>query len=331
MQSFALTARRLYSTKPPTGLPEAARIARTTSTPLAVRLRRRKKFGATPVGVSDSTPEGLTPTELARYKRLSAKNELKVIDGEQVTESQWLERLDERRSRVRGLKTVERDGVVETEVLGRRVYLPNIIIRLVRNNTLKGEPYNPYEATFRIPKSVTKTDMRSYLLAVYGVQTTYIRTDNYISPLFQRLGNKTKAFKTYKRAVVGLVEPFYYPARIEDMPPAEREQREKWIEDTYQIQATRSLQKYELLRMTKGQAKGWKMQEPLATKRSHILRLVAERREKREGLIVGQVREWQNMRERGESITLEKLKSSSDDKSIAPPTPQQNSVPVLAN
>ncbi|KAF5383757.1 hypothetical protein D9615_003504 [Tricholomella constricta] len=328
MQSLVL--RRLYSTKPPVGLPEAARIARTTSTPLAVRLRRRKKFGPTAVGVSDSTPEGLTPTELARYKRLRATGQLKVIEGEQVTEAQWLERLDERRSRVRGLKTVERNGVEETEVVGRRVYLPNIILRLVRNNTLEGEPYNPYEATFRIPKSVTKTDLRSYLLAVYGVQTTYIRTDNYISPLFPRLGNKRKAFKTYKRAVVGLVDPFYYPRRIEDMPTAEREEREKWIEDTYQIQATRSLQKYELLRMTKGQAKGWKFKEPLATKRSHILRLVAERREKREGLIIDQAREWQEMRERGESITLGKLKSSSD-KSITPPTPEQSSVPATAN
>ncbi|KAJ2966781.1 hypothetical protein NUW54_g13706 [Trametes sanguinea] len=48
---------------------------------------------------------------------------------------------------------------------------------MVRNHTPPGQPYNPYEATFRVPQSVTKTDIRSYLLAVYGVQTTYIRTD----------------------------------------------------------------------------------------------------------------------------------------------------------
>ncbi|GLB41787.1 putative ribosomal protein L23 [Lyophyllum shimeji] len=330
MQSVALIARRLYSTKPPAKLPHAARVARTASTPLAVRLRRRKKFGPVAAGATDSTPEGLTPTELARYKRLEATGKLEVIDDEPVTEAQWLEKLDERRSRVRGIKTVERDGTEETEVVGRRVYLPNIIIRLVRNNTPKGEPYNPYEATFRIPKSVTKTDLRSYLLAIYGVQTTYIRTDNYISPIFPRLGNKRKAFKTYKRAVVGLVDPFYYPQRLEDMPETERAEREKWIEDNFQIQATRSLQKYELLRMTKGQAKGWKMKEPMATKRSHILRLVAERREKREGLIIGQAREWQEMRERGERITLDKLKSPSTE-SVVPPTQEHSSVPATAN
>ncbi|EDR14659.1 uncharacterized protein LACBIDRAFT_163947, partial [Laccaria bicolor S238N-H82] len=96
-------------------------------------------------------------------------------------------------------------------VLGKRVYLPNIIFKLVRNNTPPGMPYNPYEATFRIPHSVTKTDIRSYLAAVYGVKTTYVRTDNYISPVYRRLGYERKPFKTYKRAVVGLVDPFYYP------------------------------------------------------------------------------------------------------------------------
>ncbi|KAG6857448.1 hypothetical protein H0H87_003515 [Tephrocybe sp. NHM501043] len=305
MQALALTVRRLYSTKPPTSLSEAARVARTTSTPLAVRLRRRKRFGPTPVSVSDSTPEGLTPTELARYNRLKALQKLKEINGEQVTDAQWIERLNERRSRVRGFKTVQREGVEETEVVGRRVYLPNIVMRLVRNNTLKGEPYNPYEATFRIPKSVTKTDIRSYLLAVYGVQTTYIRTDNYIAPEPSGRNRARKTFKTYKRAVVGLVDPFYYPHRIEDMGEKEQHARTQWLEDNFQIMYTRAMRKYELLRMTKGQGKGWKIKQPMATKRSHILRLVAERREKREGLILGQVQRWQKLREKGERFSLD--------------------------
>jgi large subunit ribosomal protein L23 len=207
--------------------------------------------------------------------------------------------------------------VEEKEVLGRRVYLPNIIFRLVRNNTPLGQPYNPYEATFRIPNSVTKTDVRSYLLAVYGVKTTYIRTDNYISPIYPKIGHKRKPFKTYKRAVVGLVDPFYYPLQLEDMEPKERVEREKWIEDNFQIQATRLSQKFELLRLTKGKGKGWKFKEPYATKRSHILRLVAERRAKREGLALDQANEWQQMRDRGERITIDKLKSPSDSDSVS--------------
>ncbi|KAF8643190.1 hypothetical protein AX16_009175 [Volvariella volvacea WC 439] len=303
---------RSYATKTPT-LPPAALAARTASTPLAVRLRRQKKSGPVAEGESDATREGLTPSDLARYQRLKAKGQLVKEDGRVLTKREWIKKVNARRSRIRGVRTVVRGGREETEVLGRRVYLPNIIFRLVRNNTPPGQPYNPYEATFRVPRSITKTDIRSYLLAVYGVQTTYIRTDNYISPIFPRMRNKRKAFKTYKRAVVGLVDPFYYPHRVEDMEPKEREAREKWIEDNFQIQATRNMQKYELLRLTKGQAKGWAFKEPLATKRSHILRLVAERREKREKLIADQVEEWREMREKGEQITFAPPKPSSSD------------------
>jgi large subunit ribosomal protein L23 len=278
------------------------------------------------LGVSDATPEGLTPTEDARYQRLRAKGELIQADGSDITESQWLEGLNEKRSRVRGFKTTKRNGVEEKTVLGRRVYLPNIIFRLVRNNTPPGQPYNPYEATFRIPNSVTKTDVRSYLLTVYGVNTTYIRTDNYISPIYRRLGHKRKPFKTYKRAVVGLVDPFYYPLRLEDMESKQRTEREKWIEDNFQIQATRAIQKYELLRLTKGQAKGWKFKEPMATKRSHILRLVAEKRAKREGLVFDQATEWQQMRERGERITIAKTNPPNP-----PPPASDSSVPAVTN
>ncbi|KAF8720442.1 hypothetical protein AX14_010961 [Amanita brunnescens Koide BX004] len=295
-----LVFRRLYSTH----LPAPAQAARTASTPLAVRIRRSKILGETAPGDSDARPSGLTPSEYARYQRLLATGKLVRENGDVVTEKEYFERIFHRRSRIRGFKTIRRDGQNIVKVLGQRVYLPNIIFRLVRNNTPPGQPYNPYEATFRIPQSVTKTDIRSYLHAMYGVKTTYIRTDNYISPIYRRLGNKRKTFKTYKRAVVGLVDPFYYPLRLEDMPEKAREEREQWIEDHYQIQQYRALQKYELLRLTRGGTKGWNFKEPLATKRSHILRLVAERREQREGLVAGIVQRWQEKRASGERIAL---------------------------
>ncbi len=46
-------------------------------------------------------------------------------------------------------------------MVGEKVYLPNIIFRLVPNFTPLGKPYNSHEATFRIPQSVTKTDVRA--------------------------------------------------------------------------------------------------------------------------------------------------------------------------
>ena len=293
---------RQYTTKPP--LPYLAKVARTASTPRAVKLRRRKQLGAVPKSGTDSTPEGLTPTEQARYTRLHAIGVIKR------TSEQWVQDINTRRSRIRGFRKTVREGVTKTEVVGRKVYLPNIVFRLVRNHTLPGQPYNPYEATFRIPQSVTKTDIRSLLLAVYGVKTTYIRTDNYISPLYRtNSGLERRSYKTYKRAVVGLVDPFYYPHRMEDMPEKERQERAEWIETHFSIQSTRNLHKEELLRMTKGQGKAsWKLNAPFATKRSHILRVVAERREKRERLVADLVDGMKTLRERDEKIDYKKLK-----------------------
>ena len=210
--------------------------------------------------------------------------------------------------------------------MGQKVYLPNIVFKLVRNQTPLGQPYNPYEATFRIPQSVTKTDIRSLLLAVYGVETTYIRTDNYISPMSRRIGGfERKSYKTYKRAVVGLVDPFYYPRRWEDMPEKEQQERTKWIEEHFGIQENRNIQKEEMLRMTKGQGKAsWKFNAPFATKKPHILRVIAERREKRESLVAGLVDGMKTLRQRDEKIDYKKLKGLT---SVPPPQQSDTSPP----
>ena len=307
---------RPYSTGPiSTDLPELAKVARTSSTPLAVRLRRRKQFGAVPEGTSDATKTGLTPSEKTRYTRLKATGGIQKdpATGKNLSEREWLAYINARRSRVRGFarKLRSSSGVAETEVVGRRIYLPNIILRLVRNHTPTGQPYNPYEATFRIPQSVTKTDIRALLLAMYGVKTTYIRTDNYFSPRYRTIkGWERRPYKTYKRAVVGLVDPFYYPHRLEDMPEDKRKEREAWIEKNFMIQHNRVLRKVELLRVTKGGGKAsYKLNAPYATKRSHILRLVNERREKREKLVVDFAHEIRSIRQGKEKVEYEKVKN----------------------
>ncbi len=283
------TLRRLYAT-----IPDAAAVARTASTPRAVRIRRAKKGLNVEPLQSDATPEGLTPTEFARYQRALAKGELLQKDGSNLTEEQWLERLDARRSRVRGVRTpVTADGEGEPEVVGQKIFLPNIIFKLVRNHTPAGQPYNPYEATFRVPPSVTKTDVRAYLLAVYGVQTTYIRTDNYVSPLRKsRFGRPLDgvADRTYKRAVVGLVEPFYYPLAEEDMDTEERAERRKFLQERLLVgRREHDMQAY-FLRMTKGSdGKGWKWRTGTTASRGNILRLIAERRAER-GQVVAEVK-----------------------------------------
>jgi len=281
--------RRLYAT-----IPEAAAVARTTSTPRAVRLRRlrihKTKHAKLPVQ-SDATPEGLTPTELARYRRQVAKGDLLQEDGSTLGEKKWLDILNERRSRVRGVRRVFNEkGEWEAQVVGQKIYLPNILFRLVRNHTPPGQPYNPYEATFRIPQSVTKTDVRAYLLAVYGVKTTYIRTDNYLSPVIRDTHDyswtRRHKHKTYKRAVVGLVEPFYYPQALEDMGREEREKREEWLERTFRINGFLEDRQRELLRLTRKGSKDFKWRTGTTANRGNILRMIAERRAARENAIL---------------------------------------------
>ena len=279
------TLRRLFAT-----IPDAAAVARTASTPRAVRIRRAKKGLDVEPLQSDATLEGLTPTEFARYHRALAKGELLQNDGSNLTEEEWLERLDARRTRIRGVRTaVTTEGEeAETDVVGQKIFLPNIIFKLMRNHTPAGQPYNPYEATFRVPPSVTKTDVRAYLLAVYGVQTTYIRTDNYVSTLRKRHGRplETIADRTYKRAVVGLVEPFYYPLAEEDMDAEERAERRKFLQERLLVgRRERDMQSY-FLRHTQGSnGKGWKWRTGTTASRGNILRLIAERRAERQQAI----------------------------------------------
>ncbi|KAH9023244.1 mitochondrial ribosomal protein L23 [Lactarius pseudohatsudake] len=272
--------KRAYST-----LDAAAAAARTASTPRAVRLRRPN----IPSGESDALPSGLTPTEFTRYQRALAKGELLRPDGTEPTEGEWLAKLNSRRSRLRGTReVVTPSGATETQVVGEKVYLPNIIFRLVPNFTPPGKPYNPYEATFRIPQSVTKTDVRAYLAAMYGVQTTYIRTDNYVAPL-RRAWNASwvrgRSYLTYKRAVVGLVEPFYYPMMLEDMSNEERQAREEFLEQEYHVKFREDMVKGQLLRLTKKNSPGWAWRGDFTTRRGTIVKKIAEQRALREEFI----------------------------------------------
>ncbi|GBE86149.1 mitochondrial ribosomal protein L23 [Sparassis latifolia] len=295
--------RRLYS-----AIPDAAATARTASTPLAVRRRRLRKQPAVGTNESDATPDGLTPTEFARYQRALAKGELMGEDGLSPTEAEWLEKLNGRRSRMRGVRQLlNEDGEKEVRVVGQKIYLPNIIFRLVRNHTPAGQPYNPYEATFRISQSVTKTDVRSYLQAVYGVKTTYIRTDNYLSPYTRDPADFSfsvkKVYKTYKRAVVGLVEPFYYPQAKEDMNAADREKREKWLEENFGMKLLEDARTLELLRRTRGSGSKFRWRTGVTAQRGNILRIISQRRAARELAIADTKERMRESRQTAEAVT----------------------------
>jgi len=258
--------------------------ARTATAPKAVRERNAAR------GRDKITHDKLTPAELINYQRALALGKLMDKDGHEPTAEEWLAKINQRRNRIRGIRIEKQeDGKKKVDAMGQKIYLPNIIFRLVRNFTPPGQPYNPFEATFRIPQSVTKTDIRSYLLSVYGVETTFIRTDNYLSPIY-RAGDgswtRKKAHKTYKRAVVGLVKPFYYPLRLESMTESEREERLKWIEESFGVQSAKNLRKAAYMRMTRKGSKNWKWRDIGLVKRGHILKAVADARSKREQALV---------------------------------------------
>ena len=97
---------------------------------------------------------------------------------------------------------------------GRLQFLPNMVVRLVRNHTPAGKPYDPWKATFRVPLHVHKHALRSYLLAVYGLRTTWARSQILRAGVVydtRRKRRTTAKGRTYKKIEVGLLEPFVFP------------------------------------------------------------------------------------------------------------------------
>lgn len=96
---------------------------------------------------------------------------------------------------------------------GHLVFLPNFAIRLVRNYTPPGQEYDVWKATFRVPLNLHKHAVRSFLLQVYGLRTTWIRSMVYRSPIEMdaRRRKKVGTDRTFKKIEVGLLEPFVFP------------------------------------------------------------------------------------------------------------------------
>ncbi|VDC02951.1 unnamed protein product [Peniophora sp. CBMAI 1063] len=283
--------RRSYAT-----LSNEAAAARTGSTPLAVRERRARRpggsIGRTLPG-SDTLTSGLTPSEYQEYIREKAK----AKHGEMPSPEEWLRDVQAKRARLRGMRAVEVEvpegkSVTVLSPVGQRVFLPNVLFRMIRNHTPKGQAYNPYEATFRIDKSLTKNDVRNYLWSVYGVQTTYVRTDIY----HEARPSRSQRVRSYyqqraannrggKRAVVGLVEPFYYPDAVEDMSKDDRTKFLDILERMTAKEARREQNLKQVFATIKKHADKWTWTGPLTTSRAVILRRIAERRAAREAEI----------------------------------------------
>lgn len=100
------------------------------------------------------------------------------------------------------------------ERAGELTFLPNTVIKLVKNHTPPGQEYDAFKATFRVPLSMHKHGLRSYLLAIYGLKTTWARSSIYRSPVTRdnRTGKVISGRgRTHKKVEVGLLEPFLFP------------------------------------------------------------------------------------------------------------------------
>lgn len=262
MQSLSLSFRRAYATSPKH---PGAVVAQAASTPLDVRYRR-----------AQLVPKPTDPHRPNENARIAAKERLQNARV-RIAET------SERRGRIRGTRRVIGvEGKPIEKVVGQRIYLPNILFRMMRNQTQPGKAYNPFEATFRVPQSVTKTDVRSYLHTVYGVECTYIRTDNYLPPLTRFASRQRAKYTAYKRAIVGLVKPFYYPLAVEDMDGKERFLRETALEETFKVKALRLLQKEIRIRITQRTADKWSLRDDQWEPRTKILKNILRRKEERE-------------------------------------------------
>lgn len=260
-----------------------AEAARKASIPLQVALRRTQN------GTVDAEHDR------ARYDLMIAKGAFAKLDGPPPSYETWVANRVAYRRRLRGLRrTKVGKSEYTTTVVGQKIYLPNTIFRFMRNHTPAGKPYNPYEATFRIPPSVTKNDVRSYLMAVYGIKCTYIRTDNYIAPLKRtrvnavnvQLKRRHGGTTTYKRAIVGLEEPFVYPQAKEDLTQLQREERADWMEKMFQATTVK-----QAIKTQRVDARTGSVMKKQNKHRGKILELVMKKREERRDALGNAVKE----------------------------------------
>ncbi|WVW78367.1 hypothetical protein I302_100321 [Kwoniella bestiolae CBS 10118] len=189
-----------------------------------------------------------------------------------------------------------------SQIVGQRIYLPNIQIRLMRNHVKPGEEYDPHVATFRIPPSMTKNDLRSYLLAVYNLKVTFIRTDNYVGEVGRsRTGEvqrKSGSNHTYKRAVVGLDEPFHYPDDMDELYAQGlkngvgdqlAQARDTWLQDNYSLRISEEMRKRAMFKYYRGTR--WRSKTH--ANMGNTIREIMKRKQEREDKVSEEVkRRW---------------------------------------
>ncbi|KAL8283112.1 hypothetical protein RQP46_005890 [Phenoliferia psychrophenolica] len=125
-----------------------------------------------------------------------------------------------------------------------KIFLPSVFIRLVRNTG--SHTSDPYTATFRTDLRLTKPDISNYLQNIYNLSISSLRTMNYSSPLKRNpIGggySRGGGTKSYKKVIVTMTEPFWYP----------EERGREWCNEHFQREAMEEMRDRKMLKIGDG-------------------------------------------------------------------------------
>ncbi|SCV68676.1 BQ2448_797 [Microbotryum intermedium] len=140
------------------------------------------------------------------------------------------------------------DGVEFAEQGEVKIYLPSVFIRLVRNTGAHAD--DPYTATFRTDLRLSKPDVSNYLRNVYGLTITSLRTINYLSKMKRNpIGggySRAGGTKNYKKVIVTMNEPFWYP----------EERSRAWLNEHFERDQMEQMRDRKMLKIGDGQKYG---------------------------------------------------------------------------
>ncbi|KAG0045562.1 hypothetical protein BGZ83_009240 [Gryganskiella cystojenkinii] len=91
----------------------------------------------------------------------------------------------------------------------KKIYFPSTVIKLVRN--APNVPQVSNILTFRVPPSMNKMDIKSYLSKIYQIPVVDVRTANMPAKLAGSGGNTILKRQKFKKAIVTMESEFKWP------------------------------------------------------------------------------------------------------------------------
>ncbi|KAG0252191.1 hypothetical protein BG011_007136 [Mortierella polycephala] len=91
----------------------------------------------------------------------------------------------------------------------KKIYFPSTVLKLVRNGP--NIPQMSNTLTFKVPPSMNKFDIKSYLSNIYKLNILTVRTANMPAKLAGTGGNTIMKRQKFKKAIITIDEEFKWP------------------------------------------------------------------------------------------------------------------------